>query len=65
MLHRGFDVARQVVYAQVADGDPEVVSGYVFEFVSFVKNHGRGFGQDAGVGAPSACNLMARSAKNR
>jgi len=35
MLHRGFDVARQVVYAQVADGDPEVVSGYVFEFVSF------------------------------
>ena len=34
----------------IADGNSEVASGHVFEFVGFVEDHGAGFGQNSGIG---------------
>ena len=45
-----FDVARQFVHAQVADGNSEVVAGDVFQFVRLVEDHRAALGKHAGVG---------------
>ena len=49
-LQRDFDVAAQLFEASVADGNPEIASGHVFQFVGFVENHGAGLGQNSGIG---------------
>ena len=65
MLHRILNIARQVFYPQVAHRNAEVVSGHIFQFVRLIENDGSGFWQNARVRRASACNLIARSAKNR
>ena len=49
MLQRGFDVARQILHAQVAHGNSEVVPRHIFQFVGLIENHRCGFRQDSRV----------------
>ena len=49
-LQRDFDVPAKLLKTPVAYRNSEITSGYIFQFVAFVKNYSPGFGQDSGVG---------------
>ncbi len=51
LLQHLLNVAGEFVHAQVADGNSEVVSGDVFQFVGFVENHRATLGENASVGS--------------
>ena len=64
-LQRDFDIAAKLLEARVADRDPEVASGNIFQFVASSKITAPTSGRIPASGAYSACCLMERSAKNR
>src|ERR1700730_13162262 len=49
-LQGSFLIARQFVYAQVADGDAEIAGRHVLEFVRFVEDHGAAIGKNSSAG---------------
>src|SRR5438445_112053 len=49
-LQEAFDIAAQFFESRCADGDPEVASGNIFQFVRLVEDHNSGVGKDSGVG---------------
>ena len=46
-LQRSLNIAAQLFHAGVADRDPKVAAGDIFQFVGFVKNYRARVGQDA------------------
>src|SRR5258708_15639816 len=50
MLQRSLDVSRQILHAQVAHRNSEIVCRYILNFVRLIENHRRRFRQNAGVG---------------
>src|SRR4029077_2846929 len=49
MLQGRFDVPRQILHAQVAYGNSEVVPRHIFEFVCLIENHCRRVGQNPSI----------------
>jgi hypothetical protein len=56
----GGDVATQLLEAVIADGDAEILPGYVLDFVRFVEHHRVIFGQDAAFGITILQHLLQR-----
>ena len=52
MLHRPFDVARQIFHPQITDRNPKIVSGYILEFMRFIEDDGPSLGKNSCVRCP-------------
>src|SRR5208283_5098134 len=57
MLQGRFDIPCQILNSQVAHRDSKVASSHILQFVSFIKNHGGCFRQDARVGRSVSLEL--------